>query len=112
MTGARKGAPPLPPPHAAATVDAGPKPEQKVKSLFWDKVPPARIPGTFWAMHPPVYTRLKVAEVCIAWHPFTFSLVCFLFTIMCVAGQLGTDECALGNTATLALTHTEKSTPG
>lgn len=67
----RPGAPappaaPLPPPLASKplvrSVDPGPAPSCKLRTFFWDKLPDARVPGTFWD-HPPDYSLLDQAAV-------------------------------------------------
>jgi hypothetical protein len=37
-------------------VDPGPAPRQKLKSLYWDKLPEARLRGTVWEQ------RIKAAD--------------------------------------------------
>ncbi len=44
-------------------VAPGPQPARKMRAFFWDKLPDARVPGTFWAAHPPAYEALATSEV-------------------------------------------------
>lgn len=67
----RPGAPapaaPVPPPLASKPLvrhtDPGPAPSCKLRTLFWDKLPDARVPGTFWEDHPPDYSLLDQPAV-------------------------------------------------
>lgn len=40
-------------------VDPGPAPGRKLKSFFWDRIPPSRVPSTFWATQQPDYELLR-----------------------------------------------------
>lgn len=58
---------PVPPPLASKpalrSTDPGPAPSCKMRTLFWDKLPDARVPGTFWEDHPPDYSLLDQPAV-------------------------------------------------
>ena len=60
--------PPLPPPPLASKplarpADPGPAPSCKMRTFFWDRLPDARVPGTFWEAHPPDYSLLDQPAV-------------------------------------------------
>ncbi|PRW57389.1 formin 20 isoform X2 [Chlorella sorokiniana] len=65
--GAQPPAAPVPPPLASKPLvratDPGPAPSCKLRTLFWDKLPDARVPGTFWEDHPPDYSLLDQPAV-------------------------------------------------
>ena len=69
--GLKRAPPPLMNP-LKPRVPVGPKPSKKMKSFFWDKLPDARIDGTFWEGHGPAYSDMPTAEVgeehCIPQH--------------------------------------------
>lgn len=55
----RPAAPAAPlPPASSAAVDPGPAPSVKLRTFFWDRLPAARVGGTFWEAHPPDYALL------------------------------------------------------
>eukprot|EP00891_Asterochloris_glomerata_P002244 jgi/Astpho2/2244/fgenesh1_pg.00040_%23_71_t len=60
--GLKRAPPPLMNP-LKPRVPVGPKPSKKMKSFFWDKLPDARIDGTFWEGHGPAYSDMPTAEV-------------------------------------------------
>ncbi|KAK9800865.1 hypothetical protein WJX73_002751 [Symbiochloris irregularis] len=64
--GRGRGAPPPPPmgirPSGPRT-PAGPQPQRKLKSFFWDKLPDSRVPATFWEHHHPDYRAVNTREV-------------------------------------------------
>ena len=60
--GGRRG-PTKPPAPVQPRAGAGPQPSRKLRAFFWDVLPDARIPGTFWEAQPPPYASLDTAEV-------------------------------------------------
>lgn len=74
--GLKRAPPPLMNP-LKPRVPVGPKPSKKMKSFFWDKLPDARIDGTFWEGHGPAYSDMPTAEVglvhCIPLTPKTLT---------------------------------------
>ena len=54
-----------PPTPAQPRAGAGPQPSRKLRAFFWDVLPDARIPGTFWEAQPPPYASLDTAEVTV-----------------------------------------------
>ena len=52
-----------PPAPAQPRAGAGPQPSRKLRAFFWDVLPDARIPGTFWEAQPPPYASLDTTEV-------------------------------------------------
>ena len=59
-------APPPAPPAAKPSpraADPGPAPSVKLRAFFWDRLPDARVAGTFWASHPPDYSLLDSSAV-------------------------------------------------
>ena len=61
--GGRRGLAKLPAAPAQPRAGAGPQPSRKLRAFFWDALPDARIPGTFWEAHPPPYASLDTLEV-------------------------------------------------
>lgn len=65
--GRGRGAPPPPPPAGLPArgprTPAGPQPQRKLKSFFWDKLPDSRVPATFWEHHRPDYKAVNTKEV-------------------------------------------------